>query len=661
MRTRVLSLRGISASTAAAVAIAGLAIGLAPSASANPAPPVQRSASGVTADALPTVQIDGVVWSQTVVGNTVYAGGNFANARPAGAAPGTHLTPRANLLAYNITTGALITSFAPSLNAQAKVVAASPDGTRVYVGGQFTAANGVTRNHIAAYSTSTGALISSFAPTLDATVETIAATNTTVYVGGAFSSVNGVARAHIAALNASNGSLTAWAPTIDNNEPHAMVLTPDKSRLIVGGSFTSVNHSTSAYGLAALDTTTGALRSWAANSVVRDAGVNAAILDLTTDGTNIYGNGYVFGAGGNLEGAFAADPDTGTLKWIEDCHGDTYQNFPVNGVVYTVSHDHFCGNVGGFPQTNPFTYHRALAFTVATTGTLLHNTLSGYFDFGGQPSPSLVNWFPDLAIGSFTGQDQAAWSVRGSSQYITLGGEFPSVNGVAQQGLVRFAVPPIAPSKQGPMVSGANFRPTLTAVSSTTVRVSWQANWDRDDQVLTYNVVRDGNVNHPFYTTKATSQFWNLPTLTVNDSCVPSGGTHQYRLNASDPSGNLVWGDTVSITIPAAGASTTQLCQGQSLVQGHALHAGSYQAIMQTDGNFVVYGKHIWQTKTYGKGGYRFILQTDGNLVVYTAASKALWQSKTYGRGGTRLVMQTDGNLVLYTAANHPVWWTSTN
>ena len=56
------------------------------------------------------MQIDGVVWAQAIVGNTVYAGGQFANARPAGAAAGTNLTPRTNLLAYDLTTGALITT-----------------------------------------------------------------------------------------------------------------------------------------------------------------------------------------------------------------------------------------------------------------------------------------------------------------------------------------------------------------------------------------------------------------------------------------------------------------------------------------------------------------------------------------------------------------------
>lgn len=46
-----------------------------------------------------------------MIGNMVYAAGEFTAARPAGAAPGTHATRRKNLLACDITTGKLITSF----------------------------------------------------------------------------------------------------------------------------------------------------------------------------------------------------------------------------------------------------------------------------------------------------------------------------------------------------------------------------------------------------------------------------------------------------------------------------------------------------------------------------------------------------------------------
>src|SRR3712207_3342191 len=79
---------------------------------ANPATPTT-----VSADPLPTAQINGVAWAQVVVGNTVYVTGQFTRARPAGAAVGTAEVVRNNLLAYDIRTGELISSFAPSLNA----------------------------------------------------------------------------------------------------------------------------------------------------------------------------------------------------------------------------------------------------------------------------------------------------------------------------------------------------------------------------------------------------------------------------------------------------------------------------------------------------------------------------------------------------------------
>ena len=54
----------------------------------NPADP--KTPVSVSADPLPTVQINGVAWTQRVVGNTVYVGGKFTTARPAGAAAGVN-------------------------------------------------------------------------------------------------------------------------------------------------------------------------------------------------------------------------------------------------------------------------------------------------------------------------------------------------------------------------------------------------------------------------------------------------------------------------------------------------------------------------------------------------------------------------------------------
>jgi PKD repeat protein len=526
----------------------------APVASAAPAPVMQRDSSQVTADALPTVQVDGVVWSQVVVGNTVYAGGSFTTARPAGAAPGVNTTPRANLLAYNLTTGALITSFAPVLNQQVLSVTASPDGSRIYVGGDFTTIDGAARYRVAALNPTTGAVIPSFNAIIDYRVKAIVATNSTVYVGGGLSTANGVARGKLAAFNASDGALTAWDPEADDMV-NALIMSPDGTRLIAGGAFKTVGGQT-AYGMASIDANTGALLPWAASTSIRDAGANAAITSLSTDGTSIFGSGYVFGGGGNLEGAFSADPSTGNLNWIEDCHGDTYSTFPIGTTLYTVSHAHYCGPVGGFPQTDPWTGRHGNAFTTYPTGTLGHNAFTSYTDWFGNPSPSVVTWWPDMTTGTYTGQDQAAWNVSGNSQYLVMGGEFPTINGVAQQGLVRFAVKPIAPEKQAPQVAGSKFMPTLTSLSTGSVHVAWQANWDRDDKTLTYKVSRDGQSGTPIYSVTADSTFWNRPYLGFTDTGLAPGSTHTYRLFAYDPTGNRTAGDTATITLPASASGT---------------------------------------------------------------------------------------------------------
>ncbi len=496
--------------------------------------PVKQTPATVSADPLPTVQIDGVVWSQVTVGDTVYATGRFSSARPAGAALGTSETPRGNLLAYNITTGKLITRFDHALNGQGRSLTASPDGTRVYVGGDFTAVDGATRNRVAAFDTATGALVPGFAPNVSGTVRTLAATNTTLYAGGDFNMVNGLTRVRLAAVSAA-GALLGWAPAADH-PVWAMALSPSGARLNVGGMFKNLG-GVPAYGLGALDTATGAPLSFPAGATVRDAGDDSAITSLHTAGGKLFGTGFVFGVGGNLEGTFAADPETGALQWVEDCHGDSYDTAVVAGVLYKVSHSHDCGNIGGFPETDPS--YRATAFTTYPTGTVGHEPPGDpYADFGGNAAPTLLHWYPSLDIGTASGQHQAAWSATGNDKYLALGGEFPRVNRVAQQGLVRFAVSGRAPNKTAPQFSAA-VQPRVASLAPGTARVGWTTTWDMDNEALTYKVVRDDQVATPVYTVKARSSPWRLPVLGFVDRGLVPGSTHSYHVLAVDPFGNL--------------------------------------------------------------------------------------------------------------------------
>lgn len=539
------------AASALALSLGLAAVAPAAADSAPPDPADPANPATVTADALPTVQIDGVVWQQVVVGNTVYAAGSFGTARPAGSPAGTNTVVRRNILAYNLTTGELL-PFAPALNAQAYSIAASPDGSRIYVGGDFTTVNGATVWRVAALDPGTGALLPSFLPKVAASVRAIVPTAGTVYLGGLFTAVGSVARSRLAAVQASNGALTDWAPSAEGGRVNALALAPDGTRMVVGGAFTTLNGSANpGYGLAAVDTVNGGLLPWAVNGRVRNAGLNSAITSLSGDAENVYATGYVFGAGGNLEGTVAAGWNGGQITWLEDCHGDTYAVYPAGDTIYKVGHAHYCGNIGGYPQTEPWTFQRGVAFSKAATGTIIRDPL-GYANWAGLPSPSLLNWFPALDTGTYTGQNQGAWAVTGDGQYVVLGGEFTTVNGTRQQGLVRFTVRDKAPNTRGPALSGARSTPTLSSPAAGTVRVRWQANHDPDNVRLTYRVIRDGITATPAYTVTQDSTFWKRPGLSYLDSGLVPGQTYRYRIFATDPLGNESRSDTVSITAAAS-------------------------------------------------------------------------------------------------------------
>ena len=90
---------------AVALILAGLSPAVVVPAAADTAPPTGVPAT-VTADPLPTWQVNGVVWDQVLVGNTVYATGSFSKARPPGiAAGGAGEVTRTNLLADCFSSG----------------------------------------------------------------------------------------------------------------------------------------------------------------------------------------------------------------------------------------------------------------------------------------------------------------------------------------------------------------------------------------------------------------------------------------------------------------------------------------------------------------------------------------------------------------------------
>lgn len=113
------------------------------------------------------------------------------------------------------------------------------------------------------------------------------------------------------------------------------------------------------------------------------------------------------------------------------------------------------------------------------------------------------------------------------------------------------------------------------------------------------------------------------------------------------------------------GAVVTSL--GDTLSSGETLMAnqqlvsanGKYRALMQNDGNFVVYRNEwdvVWAVNEYILGsitGWRVTMKADGNLVVLTSSGALKWQSGSYvpGASGTTsafLKLDDSGGLTVY-------------
>jgi hypothetical protein len=107
-------------------------------------------------------------------------------------------------------------------------------------------------------------------------------------------------------------------------------------------------------------------------------------------------------------------------------------------------------------------------------------------------------------------------------------------------------------------------------------------------------------------------------------------------------------------------AGYTEIAPGERLIPNHLYYSPNKSVYLafQSDGNMVIRnaaGQTIWNTGTNGKGATQAVLQSDGNLVVY-AGGKALWNSQSHGNPGARLWIQDDGNVVIYNKANRPVY-----
>jgi hypothetical protein len=163
-----------------------------------------------------------------------------------------------------------------------------------------------------------------------------------------------------------------------------------------------------------------------------------------------------------------------------------------------------------------------------------------------------------------------------------------------------------------------------------------------------------GDINVP-----ATGAFQTWTTL--NATVTLPAGQQTLTIDQDNAGWNI---HQLTFASSSSTSSCGELSANQELTSNESLAScnGDYSLIMQSDGNLVLYegGTALWASGTVGSGADEAIMQGDGNFVVYTSAGSPVWASGTAGDTGAYLDVQNDGNVVIYGASGSALWSTGT-
>ena len=190
-----------------------------------------------------------------------------------------------------------------NLGTDGRVWALHLSGGTLYVGGEFGLVGGLSRSRIAAINAVTGGVTSwnpSISGTASAVVYAIAATSSAIYAGGYFSIANAQPRANLAGLDLASGVATSWMPNPNSTVRTLLLSGPN---LFVGGSFSNIS-ATARPRLAQFSTATDTLTSW--NASVAGGFFNPSVNALLLDGSTLYVGGDFGQIGGAARGNLAA-------------------------------------------------------------------------------------------------------------------------------------------------------------------------------------------------------------------------------------------------------------------------------------------------------------------------------------------------------------------
>jgi len=345
---------------------------------------------------------------------------------------------RNGLAAIDVTSGAIVSSWAPSLSdggggaGIGEVLLPSVDGKTLYVGGRFADVDAVAHQHIAAIdidpNSASYGQAKSWDPELTGTsvlALSLSSSGTTLYVGGEFTASGrpGLPRQNLAAIDVTTAETLPWIPDPDGIV-HDILLAPDGSRVYVAGEFTTIGSSDGRdyrSALAALNPGNAAVLNWDASLTA----VAVYTMLLSDDGASLTIGGDFSQADVDSRANLARlDSSTAVADsgWIVDTDG------PVFSLIDTATGNLF---VGGAYAAIQGQVRENLAMLRGDTATLLP-------------------WSPQVGVG-VGGASVLGLAVDSTNNTLLVAGDYGAIGTDASyQNLAAYSIePPVTVSDSG--------------------------------------------------------------------------------------------------------------------------------------------------------------------------------------------------------------------
>jgi hypothetical protein len=336
-----------------------LAIGTAVPAQASLAHPAVVSED--PADTTPHIVLsdtDYDVRAYAEVGRTIYAGGLFTEVQDPAR---TTTYARRNFVAFDSETG-VISPLDLSFDGRVGAIEATPDGTALFIAGAFSTVNGITRRGIMKYDLVNDRIDPVFAPTGMRTVHAVELSNGVLIAAGNFTKkVMAMDPTTGADTGAIDITVTGVVNTNDETRVRHIAVSPDGTRLVATGNFTTVNGQARMRAFMLNLGTTATLSTWYAPRFAANCPAGgsrrewAQGVDFSPDGSYfvIVTTGGPNGTATGLCDA-AARFETANVSstvqptWINWTGGDTLYSVAVTGVaVYVGGHQRWLNNPFG--------------------------------------------------------------------------------------------------------------------------------------------------------------------------------------------------------------------------------------------------------------------------------------------------------------------------